>query len=101
MLLKSGFEEKGVVFYLEENDLKSDVFYENIESILNSGTVPNIFQQDEIDKICGEICSNNSNAAHMSKSQLMNSFYEKVKKNLHIFLAMKYYQIFTFNDYNY
>ncbi len=65
MLIKSGVDGKRTVFLFSDNQIKEESFVEDINMILNTGDVPNIFAADEkaevIEKMQGvarlEVCS--------------------------------------------
>lgn len=47
MLIKSGVLGKSTVFLFSDNQIKEESFVEDINMILNTGDVPNIFAADE------------------------------------------------------
>ena len=47
MLTKAGTEGKQIVFLFSDNQIKDESFVEDINMILNTGDVPNIFPADE------------------------------------------------------
>ena len=47
LLLKSGAEGKQTVFLFSDNQIKDESFVEDINMILNTGDVPNLFPADE------------------------------------------------------
>ena len=47
MLVKAGTEGKQIVFLFSDNQIKDESFVEDINMILNTGDVPNIFPADE------------------------------------------------------
>lgn len=47
MMIKAGTEGKQVVFLFSDNQIKSESFVEDINMILNTGDVPNLFPPDE------------------------------------------------------
>ena len=57
LLIKSGVDGKQTVFLFSDNQIKEESFVEDINMILNTGDVPNIFAADEkadvIDKMQG------------------------------------------------
>ena len=46
-MMKSGVEGKQTVFLFTDNQIKEESFVEDINMILNTGDVPNIFANDE------------------------------------------------------
>ena len=62
---------------------------EDINSILNSGEIPNLFPQDELDKICSDmipVCDALSIPA--SRDNCVATFVSRVWDKLHICLCM-------------
>ena len=47
LLLKAGSEGKQTVFLFSDNQIKDEAFVEDINMILNTGDVPNLFPPDE------------------------------------------------------
>ncbi|KAM9012434.1 dynein axonemal heavy chain 3 [Ara ararauna] len=91
VMLKAGVGNKNVSFLFSDNQIKDEVFVEDINILLNSGDVPNIFAADEK----AEIVEKMQAAARMENRKIeatplamYNFFIERVKKNLHIVLAM-------------
>ncbi|KAM4656706.1 dynein axonemal heavy chain 3 [Amazona ochrocephala] len=91
VMLKAGVGNKNVCFLFSDNQIKDEAFVEDINILLNSGDVPNIFAADEK----AEIVEKMQAAARMENRKIeatplamYNFFIERVKKNLHIVLAM-------------
>lgn len=51
VMKESGGKNKPVVFLFTEGQIKEEYFLQDIDSLLNSGEVPNIFPLDEIQEI--------------------------------------------------
>ena len=47
MLIKAGVDGKALVFLFSDNQIKEESFVEDINMILNTGDIPNIFPSDE------------------------------------------------------
>uniref|UniRef100_A0A674GHA2 Dynein axonemal heavy chain 3 n=1 Tax=Taeniopygia guttata TaxID=59729 RepID=A0A674GHA2_TAEGU len=91
VMLKTGVGNNNVSFLFCDNQIKDESFVEDINMLLNTGDVPNIFAADEK----AEIVEKMQNAARLENRKIeatplaMYSFFiERVKKNLHIVLAM-------------
>ncbi|KAJ7400487.1 hypothetical protein BTVI_105082 [Pitangus sulphuratus] len=91
VMLKAGVGNVNVSFLFCDNQIKDESFVEDINMLLNTGDVPNIFAADEK----AEIVEKMQGAARMENRKIeatplaMYSFFiERVKKNLHIVLAM-------------
>lgn len=84
----AGFEGKNVVFLLSDTQIKSESFLEDINSILNSGEVPNLFEFDERERILGELrplCRENE--LPEDRDSVSQFFINRVRDNLHIVFA--------------
>ncbi|NXH72361.1 DYH3 protein, partial [Hydrobates tethys] len=91
VMLKAGVGNKNVSFLFCDNQIKDEAFVEDINMLLNTGDVPNTFATDEK----AEIVEKMQGAARMENRKIeatplamYNFFIERVKKNLHIVLAM-------------
>ncbi|KAL2299010.1 hypothetical protein Nmel_014623 [Mimus melanotis] len=91
VMLKAGVGNNNMSFLFCDNQIKDESFVEDINMLLNTGDVPNIFAADEK----AEIVEKMQSAARMENRKIeatplaMYSFFiERVKKNLHICLAM-------------
>ncbi|NXH21208.1 DYH3 protein, partial [Bucco capensis] len=91
VMLKAGVTNKNVSFLFCDNQIKDEAFVEDINMLLNTGDVPNIFAADEK----ADIVEKMQGAARMENRKIeatplamYNFFIERVKKNLHIVLAM-------------
>ncbi|CAF4669138.1 unnamed protein product [Rotaria sp. Silwood1] len=80
--------KRGYAYQDFRDDLKIDSFIEDIESILNSGTVVDLFEPDEFDALTMDL-KNDAYSAGMSDTtgQLREFFYQRVRTNLHIILS--------------
>ncbi|KAK5640705.1 hypothetical protein RI129_009252 [Pyrocoelia pectoralis] len=91
LLLKAGGEGKPIVFLFADTQIKQEAFTEDVNMILNTGDVPNLYAADE--KV--EILEKMQNAARETGKKvdntplaLYNFFIERIKNNLHVALAM-------------
>ncbi|XP_033631251.1 dynein heavy chain 3, axonemal-like [Asterias rubens] len=91
LLLKSGAEGKQTVFLFSDNQIKDESFVEDINMILNTGDVPNLFPADEkaevIEKM-QQVARIEGRKIEATPLAMYNYFIEKVRKNLHVVLAM-------------
>eukprot|EP00741_Cyanophora_paradoxa_P000409 tig00000404_g400.t1 len=78
-----------VTFLFTDTQIVRETFLEDINNILNSGEVPNLFAQDEMDKIINDV------RPHCKKldipdtrDNVRNLFVSRVRDNLHIVLCM-------------
>jgi len=89
LLLDAGLKEQPTVFLLNDTQMVHDSFWDDINNILNSGEVPNLFtpeDQDNIFATCKMDCSRKNIPA--TKLNAYAQFIGRVKANLHIVLAM-------------
>ncbi|XP_066465573.1 dynein axonemal heavy chain 3 [Tiliqua scincoides] len=91
VMLQSGVANKSTVFLFCDNQIKDESFVEDINMLLNTGDVPNIFAADEKAEIVEKMQSaarTEGRRIEATPLAMYNYFIERVKKNLHIVLAM-------------
>lgn len=70
--------------------IKSESFLEDLNNILNSGDVPNIYQPDELDKIYqGTKGLLQEMGLAATKSNLFAVYQKMVRSNLHTVISMR------------
>uniref|UniRef100_A0A3Q3EKF3 Dynein axonemal heavy chain 3 n=1 Tax=Labrus bergylta TaxID=56723 RepID=A0A3Q3EKF3_9LABR len=91
IMLKAGIEGKNLVFLFNDSQIKDEAMLEDINMLLNTGDVPNIFAADEradiIEKVQG-IARMEGKKIDATPLSMYNFFIDRVKTNLHIVLAM-------------
>ncbi|KAM7384052.1 hypothetical protein PAMA_011415 [Pampus argenteus] len=91
IMLKAGIEGKSLVFLFSDSQIKDEAMLEDINMLLNTGDVPNIFATDEradiIEKAQG-IARIEGKKIDATPLSMYNFFIDRVKANLHIVLAM-------------
>ncbi|KAM7373014.1 hypothetical protein PAMP_007900 [Pampus punctatissimus] len=91
IMLKAGIEGKSLVFLFSDSQIKDEAMLEDINMLLNTGDVPNIFAADEradiIEKAQG-IARIEGKKIDATPLSMYNFFIDRVKANLHIVLAM-------------
>jgi len=87
---KAGIHDKATVFMIDDTQLVKEAFLEDINGILNTGEVANLFNSDEmaqmmdaLSKVCLE---NNINTA--SPTDVYNFYISRVRTNLHMVLCL-------------
>ncbi|KAK6626143.1 hypothetical protein RUM43_006448 [Polyplax serrata] len=89
IMLRSGMENRESVFLFSDTQIKLESFLEDLNSILNSGDVPNIYASDELDKIYGAMRGPVQEAGlQTTKSNLFATYCKFVRSNLHCVLTM-------------
>jgi dynein heavy chain len=89
VLKMAGAQLKPTVFLFSDTQIKREDFVEDINNILNTGEVPNLFAADEKNEIC-ELLSKPAEEAGMKDAnqiQLLKWFVKNCRQNLHICLA--------------
>ncbi|CAO2583041.1 Dynein axonemal heavy chain 3, partial [Lemmus lemmus] len=91
IMLQSGVATKSTVFLFSDNQIKDESFVEDINMLLNTGDVPNIFPADEKAELVEKMqmaARTEGEKIEATPLSMYNFFIERVRKNLHIVLAM-------------
>ncbi|KAM8760834.1 dynein axonemal heavy chain 2-like [Acanthopagrus schlegelii] len=85
----TGVDNKPTVFLLNDTQIVDESFLEDINNILSSGEVPNLYKQDEFVELCSALSESarKDNVAETPNS-LFTYLIERVRNNLHIVLCM-------------
>ena len=89
LLLDTGLEEKRIVFLFSDTQIVQETFLEDVNNILNTGDVPNIFAMDEMENIAnviGPIVQ--SLGLAVNKEIIYSQFLKRVQSNLHVVICM-------------
>ena len=84
-LLTGSVSPKPSLFLITDTQIIKESFLEDINNILNSGEVPNLFTKDEIDGIEQDL---RALAEKEKNDNIFNFFIQRVRNNLHIVLCM-------------
>ncbi|XP_058823709.1 dynein axonemal heavy chain 3 [Topomyia yanbarensis] len=90
LLMNAGNEGKSTVFLFNDSQAKDEAFVEDINSLLNTADIPNLFQTDEKAVILEQmqtIARQTNKPIDSTALSLYNFFVERVRENLHIALA--------------
>ena len=86
---QAGVADKPTVFLFDETQIVVETFLEDINNVLTSGEVPNLFAKDEIGGLCEDVRADAKKAgAGEMQDELYAFFLGRVIKNLHIVLCM-------------
>ncbi|EFJ31602.1 hypothetical protein SELMODRAFT_86461 [Selaginella moellendorffii] len=89
VLKKSGGDNNATVFVFSDTQLKEERFLEDINNILNTGEVPNLYPKDEILPILDSVRVRAKKAGvEGTQSELYMFFVEQCKRNLHMVICM-------------
>ncbi|KAJ3125643.1 Dynein heavy chain 6, axonemal, partial [Physocladia obscura] len=84
----AGVDGKNTVFLLSDTQIKKETFLEDVNSILNSGEVPNLFEFEEREKILGDVRPiAREKGLPEDRDSVYQLFINRVRDNLHIVLA--------------
>lgn len=92
IMLQSGVATKSTVFLFSDNQIKHESFVEDINMLLNTGDVPNIFPADEKADLVEKMqtaARTEGEKVEATPLSMYNFFIERVRKNLHIVLGEK------------
>lgn len=86
----SGKQKKESVFIFSENEIVLEQFLEDVNNMLSSGLVPNLFNNDDLAKIRESIRGEYKKEGNtLETNDAINEFfYSRVKDNLHVALCM-------------
>ncbi|KAK3571583.1 hypothetical protein QTP86_014552, partial [Hemibagrus guttatus] len=91
VMTQAGVEGKKTTFLLGDGQMKDEMFVEDVNTLLNTGDVPNMFAQDERAEIMEKmqsVAKNEGRKIDTTPLSMYNFFIDRVKENLHIVLAM-------------
>lgn len=88
MLRKCGIEEETVQFLFSDTQIVNESFLEDINNLLNSGEIPNLFPPDEKINICDELSDRaRSVGKGNNRDEIYAYFVSQCRERLHIVLA--------------
>lgn len=89
ILMNAGAKAQPTVFLFSDTQIVMESFLEDINNILNSGEVPNLFESDEQEKIVGMVrpLAINAGKGNTREAALLH-FLSLVRANLHVILCM-------------
>jgi len=86
---QAGCANKPTVFLFDETQIVHESFLEDVNNILSSGEVPNLFPKDELGGVLDEVrAAAKSAGAGETGEQLYSFFLERVRTNLHVILCL-------------
>ncbi|XP_045920170.1 dynein axonemal heavy chain 2 isoform X2 [Micropterus dolomieu] len=85
----TGVDNKPTVFLFNDTQITDKSFLEDINNILSSGEVPNLYKQDEFVEVCNALSeSARKDNVVETPDSLFSYLIERVRNNLHIVLCM-------------
>eukprot|EP00945_MAST-04E_sp_MAST-4E-sp1_P005163 g5163.t1 len=90
ILIEAGTGKKHMVFLFSDTQVKYPIFIENINSLLDSGSVPNLFGVDDKMQIVDAmrtIMKTNPEVNNMTPNDFFQAYLARTKDRLHVVLA--------------
>jgi dynein heavy chain len=88
-LLLAGVKNKPVVFLFNDTQIINETMLEDINGVLNSGDIPNLYASEDLDEItnaCKPECAKKKLPA--TKINIFSQYLLRVKANIHVVLCM-------------
>ncbi|XP_071963333.1 dynein axonemal heavy chain 6-like [Antedon mediterranea] len=86
--LKAGVQGLNTVFLMTDSDIVMEAFLEDISSILNSGEVPDLFDNDDLESISMDLKRLAAEAEIPDTREAVYQFFiQRVRRNLHVVIA--------------
>nr|XP_034195945.1 dynein heavy chain 1, axonemal-like [Osmia lignaria] len=88
-MMKAGVQAQLMVFLFSDTQIKDDSMLEDLNSVLNNGDVPNIYQMDEMERIYHSMRGQVQEAGlQINRSNLFSAYVKTVRNNLHVVITM-------------
>ncbi|XP_029908318.1 dynein heavy chain 1, axonemal [Myripristis murdjan] len=89
IMLKAGLQNEQITFLFVDTQIKSESFLEDVNNILNSGDVPNLYASDEQERILTAMKPVVQDLGQQpTKANLMAAYIRRVRSNIHTVLCM-------------
>ncbi|KAK2157592.1 hypothetical protein LSH36_188g04054 [Paralvinella palmiformis] len=91
MMRKAGEEGISMVFLFGDHQIKEESFLEDINMMLNTADIPNLYENEERLEIIEKmqvIAQQENPQAELTPLNMYNKFVERIRRNLHLVLAM-------------
>ncbi|XP_010633543.1 dynein heavy chain 6, axonemal [Fukomys damarensis] len=86
----AGVEDRNMVFLFTDTQIAVEEFLEDINNILNSGEVPNLFEKDELEQVLAATRpkAKEVGISEGNRDEVFQYFISRVRQKLHIVLCM-------------
>ncbi|XP_016058014.1 PREDICTED: dynein heavy chain 6, axonemal [Miniopterus natalensis] len=86
----AGVEDRNMVFLFTDTQIVVEEFLEDINNILNSGEVPNLFEKDELEQVLAATRprAKEVGISEGNRDEVFQYFINRVRQKLHIVLCM-------------
>jgi dynein heavy chain len=86
---QAGISNKETTFIFVDTQIVDEAFLEDINNILSSGEVPNLYKQEEMEEIKNSLLKDAKKAGIDENNQAIYNFMlDRVKSNLHLIVCM-------------
>jgi dynein heavy chain len=88
--VSAGVNNLPTVFLMNDTQILQEEFLEDVNNVLNSGDVPNLFEGDEFEKLilATRVPCIEANYKDQSRDGIYDFFISRVRSNLHVVLCM-------------
>lgn len=88
MFRKCGEKDEGIMFQFTEGQIKAENFLVCINDLLSSGEIADLFQQEDVDSIIGNVTpAAKGDGITPTPANVWRYFIDRVKRNLHMALC--------------
>ncbi len=89
LMFRAGIEGDNVCFLFSDTQIINEAFLEDVNNVLNTGEIPNLFEADEQKDIIDKVRPVVIKMKRIDSPDVINAtFIERVRDNLHIVLGM-------------
>ena len=89
LFFKVGLENNATVFMFPDTQISNEGFLEDVNNLLNNGEVPNLFENEDKQKILDELQDEAMQVKQVTTAEGIYAYFiERVRSNLHIVLCL-------------
>lgn len=89
VIVEPGRKVKPITFFIIDNQITNELVLEMINNLLNSGEIPNLFPQEEKEKLIATLVPIVQGASEtLDHNTVYKRYIERVRENLHIIMSM-------------
>lgn len=90
MYFNAGAKNEDTVFLFTDTQIVQEEFLEDINNMLNSGEVPNLFESDEYEKVIIAVrdAAKEAGLNESNRDGIFDFFISRVRSNLHLVICM-------------
>ena len=88
ILINAGAKNLPTVFLFSDTQIVVETFLEDLNNILNSGEVPNLYAADDLEKIVGMVRPLAKKLGKETRDAILQHYVHLVRENLHVVICM-------------